>query len=302
MTQNKTLTWTVSQDEAGAQLRRLLYNKYGFSRRQLIRLRKEGVAQVNGNPVSLTVILAQGDRVYVELPEHLALPEPENIPLTVLYEDAELTVIDKPAGLVVHPTRGYPNGTLLNGLAWRWREQGRPGPVRLVTRLDRETSGLVLVAANAWMHNALINTRIDKEYLAVTRGVPSPLERTIDVPLGRVPDFPGRGVTADGKPSRSHYRVESVAGELALVRLWPETGRTHQLRLHMAHIGCPIVDDYLYGQEEGLVGRVALHACHLTFKHPVSGRDLEFSSPLPKDMGKFFPGRENSAMRRINTL
>lgn len=273
------LEWIANQ--TGKTIRQTLQQHFGCSRRQLIRLKNQpGSVRVNGRPMLLNAVPGPGDRVTVELAEHLGHVPPQSIPLTVIYEDEHIIVVNKPAGMVVHPTKGYSYGTLANALA---SHLGRPA--RLVTRLDRETSGLVLAAKQAWSHHRLNNARINREYLAITQGIPDPLEGEIDAPLGRDQAIPGRrGVDCEGKPAFTRYRTESTAQGFALVRLWPQTGRTHQLRIHMSHIGCPLVDDFMYGTVEGFVGRTALHSARLEFPHPLTGEDRELSAPAPADM------------------
>lgn len=247
---------------------------------------------VNDQPVYLGTSLMPGDSVRIVMDENLEPVPPEPIPLAIVHEDADLLVLNKPAGLVSHPTKGYTGGTLANALSYHWRQRGEERPARIVTRLDRETSGLVLVAKSAWCHHRLSNSHIHKEYIALTRGIPHPPEGEIALPIGRNQDNPSRrGVDLQGKPALTRYRTLVTGNNLALVQLIPVTGRTHQLRIHMAHIGCPLVDDFMYGTQEGLVGRTALHAAQLCFNHPQSGEILQFRAPLPEDM-QLIPGIE----------
>lgn len=260
-----------------------LRNHWGCSRRQLNLLKRNpGSVTVNGVNAHLGYLPVSGDLVSVTLPESLLPVPPENIPLDVVYEDSCLLVVDKPAGLVCHPTRGYKSGTLANALSGHARL-----PARLITRLDRETSGLVLAAKNAWVHHCLARAELKKEYVAIVTGAPQPSEGMVSVPLGREQGNPSRrGVDADGKPAITRYATEATKEGLSLVRVWLLTGRTHQIRLHMAHMGCPVADDYMYGNGRNIVGRMALHANRLEFKHPVTGENLTISAPLPKDMEK----------------
>lgn len=276
----KRLAWTVTEKQEGSRLEVVLRQEYGLSRRQIIRLKnRPGSVLVNGLHARMGAILARGDAVQIAMEEHLEPVLPQAIPLSIVYEDHDLIIIDKPAGLVSHPTKGYASGTLANALVHHCRQ-----PARLVTRLDRETSGLVLGAKSAWSHHRLSKDEIHKEYLAITRGVPDPPAGIIDLPIGRSPDNPQRrGINPLGQPALTRYRTERRGKELAIVHLEPVTGRTHQLRIHMAHIGCPLLDDFMYGIEEGIMGRTALHALKLCFTHPHSGQPMEFSAPLPED-------------------
>ncbi len=261
----------------------ILRDRWGCSRRQLNSLKKTpGSVTVNGVNAYLGYVPAAGDLVCVTLPERLSPVPAENIPLDIVCEDSHLVVIDKPSGLVCHPTRGYKSGTLANALAAHCRL-----PARLVTRLDRETSGLVLAAKNAWIHHRLAGMALHKEYVAIVTGVLQPASGIISLPLGRDRGRPTRrAVDPRGKQALTRYQTEAAQAGLSLVRLWPITGRTHQIRLHLAHLGCPVADDYFYGNLTGIVGRTALHASRLGFTHPATGKQLELFAPLPPDMAK----------------
>jgi 23S rRNA pseudouridine1911/1915/1917 synthase len=284
----KTFSWIAAGEQRGSKLRDVLRFQYGLSRRQLIRLKKQpGSVLVNGQPAYLDTCLNPGDSVRIVLEEHLEPIPPQPIPLDILYEDADILVLNKPAGLVSHPTKGYAEGTLANALSYHWQSRGEEHPARIVTRLDRETSGLVLVAKTAWSHHRLSRGEIHREYLAITKGIPVPPEGEIDLPIGRDRDNPQkRGVDPRGKPALTRYRTVKAGDDLALVSLELVTGRTHQIRIHMAHIGCPLVDDFIYGIREGLLGRTALHAHKLRFIHPQTQAVREYIAPLPQDFLK----------------
>lgn len=274
---------TAAQE--GKRLEQVLRNEFGFSRRQVTRLKYYGKALINGKLALAIAPLGTGDQVHVYVPEVIQPLPPQDIPLQILFEDPYFIIINKPPGLVSHPTKGYPHGTLANALSHYWQQRGQSHPARLVTRLDKDTSGLVLAAKNAWSHYRLSAGSINKQYYGITRGIPNPAAGEIDQPVGRLPGTPSmRGVCSSGKAALTGYETEKVMGDLALVRLTPITGRTHQLRIHMAWLGCPLVDDYLYGREEGLLGRTALHAHSLRFRHPATGKPMEFVAPLPEDM------------------
>jgi RluA family pseudouridine synthase len=215
-------------------------------------------------------------------------PEPEPIDITVLYQDDSLMVIDKPPAMVVHPTYRNWSGTLLNGLLWRLR--GRPDlQPRIMTRLDKDTSGLVLIALRSEMHAQLQRQstagHMRKEYVAVVQGTPEPARGSVTLPLGRSPDDRRRViVTASGQHCHTDYEVMSSEGGHTLVRCELRTGRTHQIRVHLAAIRCPIVGDRVYGEAAPTIARQALHAWRITLTHPATGRRLEISSPLPADL------------------
>ena len=282
----KIFSWTAPKEQRGRRLDHVLRAEYGLSSRQIIRLKRQlGTVLVNGHSVPVVSRLGVGDHVQIAMEEHLDPVPPEPIPLDIIYEDQDLAIVNKQAGLVSHPTKGYSGGTLANALSYHWQQRGEQHPARLVTRLDKETSGLVLVAKTAWSHYRLAQTDVYKEYLAITRGIPDPPEGEITAPLGRDSLIPTRrGIDPGGKEAVTKYRVQGAGNGLALVRLWPITGRTHQLRLHLAHIGCPIIDDFMYGEVEGIVGRTALHAYCLRFPHPGTNKDLAFTAELPEDM------------------
>jgi 23S rRNA pseudouridine1911/1915/1917 synthase len=222
-------------------------------------------------------------------------PEPEPVDLAILYEDDSLVVVDKPPGLVVHPTYRNTTGTLLNGLLWRLR--GRPGMVpSIITRLDKNTSGLVLVALTPEVHARVQRDaeagRVRKEYLAVVRGIPTPPAGSIALPLARSPEDRRRViVTLAGQASETRYHVlasdvpgpDMVSTPCSLVRCELVTGRTHQIRVHFASVGHPILGDAIYGIPHLEVSRQALHAWRLTLTHPATGAPLHVESPIPAD-------------------
>jgi len=215
-------------------------------------------------------------------------PEAEEIEISVAYEDDWLIAIDKPPGMVVHPTYKNWSGTLLNALLWR--VQGREAVVpSIITRLDKQTSGLVLVALSAGIHAQVQRDAekglVRKEYLAVVEGVPFPLAGTIALPLARSPEDRRRVVVIDsGQASETRYEVISTTGEQSVVRCKLVTGRTHQIRVHLAARGWPIVGDEMYGRPHPFVTRQALHAWRVSLTHPVTRTLLEIETPVPLDL------------------
>jgi 23S rRNA pseudouridine1911/1915/1917 synthase len=213
-------------------------------------------------------------------------PEPEPIDLDVLYEDEWLIAVNKPAGMVVHPTYRNWSGTLLNGLLFRVAPGVQP---RIVTRLDRDTSGVVVVALDADIHARIQRDggagRVRKEYLAIVRGMPVPARGSIEAPLARsIADRRRVVVDAAGRLSRTYYVVVSAGDDMALVRCELATGRTHQIRVHLASRGWPIVGDAVYGESNDSLTRQALHAWRVTLPHPISRRPLEIEAPLAPDL------------------
>jgi len=239
-------------------------------------------------------------------------PEPEALEIAVVYEDESLIAIDKPPGMVVHPTYRNWSGTLLNGLLWHVR--GRPGiEPSIVTRLDKDTSGLVLVALRPELHARIQRDaaagRMKKEYLAIVRGAPMPARGSIALPLARSAEDRRRVVvTATGQPSQTDYEVLSTWGEsgdgtegrslhgpplperYSLVRCALVTGRTHQIRVHLAARGWPIAGDATYGEAHPALARQALHAWRLSLPHPVTRETLQLEAPVPQDLRAFLAG------------
>jgi 23S rRNA pseudouridine1911/1915/1917 synthase len=208
-----------------------------------------------------------------------------------VYEDEDLIVIDKPPGLVVHPTRGYPDGTLANGLMYYWRQQGKSYRFHPVTRLDKDTSGLMVIAKHAYAHAFLAQQmekkRYERIYLAIAEGIINPDKGSISLPIGFHPENPfARAVVhgEGGAKAVTHYEVLEHYSSASLVRLRLETGRTHQIRVHLSAIGHPLIGDSLYGKESPWISRQALHATYLRFFHPRMRIWLEWESPLPEDM------------------
>jgi len=263
-----------------------------LSRSHAQKLIEAGRVLVNGRPAKAALRLAPGDEVRVHVPEPQPItPLPEPIRLEVVYEDADLIVVNKPAGLTVHPAPGHPSGTLVNALLAHCPDlSGINGELRpgIVHRLDKDTSGLLVVAKNDRAQLALseqfAGREVLKAYLALVEGRPPPAG-VIDAPIGRHPAQRKRmAVLAEGRPARTRYRVVAQWDEAALVVALLETGRTHQVRVHFAAIGHPVVGDPVYGRRSPLVARQFLHAWRLGFRHPRIGAWLEFEAPLPEDL------------------
>ena len=217
-------------------------------------------------------------------------------PVDLVYEDEDLVILNKPAGIPTHPSPTEIHHTLGNYLSYYYQKKGMPFVFRPVNRLDAPTSGLMAVARHAHAHTRmkeqLHTPDFRRRYLAVCDGAPSPAEGVIDAPLGRdEASCLKRMVRPDGAESRTRYKVLGQREGRALVELELETGRTHQIRVHMAHMGCPITGDFLYGKEDkSVIGRTALHSHRLDLVHPITGEHLSFTAPLPEDMARLFPG------------
>lgn len=279
-----------------------------LSRAAVQRLIGAQAVLVNRAPARPSYRVEAGDLVQVALPAPGAVePEPEAIALNLLYEDAALAVLDKPAGLVVHPAHGHVRGTLLNALLARYpelqawpAEEGWPG---LVHRLDRDTSGVLVVARTRQARDALRAQfkarQVGKVYLALVLGRPRLERARIEAPIGRDERDRKRMavVTEGGREAVTEYRVREYLGDYTLLEVRPQTGRTHQIRVHLAAVGHPVAGDRVYGlarQRLGL-GRAFLHAAEITFRHPLSGQEVTFSAPLPCDLQAVLEGLKRRA-------
>ncbi len=266
-----------------------------LSRSEVQRLIKAGQVLVNNTPSKPAYRLEQGDEITVSLPTSSPdVVEPEDIPLTIVYEDGDLAVIDKPAGMVVHPAFGNRSGTLVNAALSRWpemREVGGEERAGIVHRLDKETSGLLVLAKNTASLEALqaqFKTRtVYKCYIALVEGVPGNSSGLIDAPIGRDPKQRKRMTVArDGRPAETRYDLIEDLGTNALLSLVLHTGRTHQIRVHLAWLGHPVVGDTVYGYRKQRIKmkRLFLHAADLHIDSPGTGERLEFQAPLPDSL------------------
>jgi 23S rRNA pseudouridine1911/1915/1917 synthase len=304
----RAVSLLVEPAAAGERLDRWLAGQLpDLSRARLQALIAEGAVQVDGRGARASARVKAGQAVEVAVPDPApAVPQPEDIPLRVVHEDAHLIVIDKPAGLVVHPGAGTATGTLVNALLHRVTDlSGVGGVLRpgIVHRLDRGTSGLLVAAKDDATHQALARQfaarTVEKEYLAVVIGRPRRPSGTIETPIGRDPVHRRRmSVRAPrGRAARTRYAVEALLEGAALLRVHIHTGRTHQIRVHLASVGHPVAGDATYGGRRLPAGasarladavrelaRPALHAARLAFTHPATGQRVAFTSPLPDDL------------------
>lgn len=293
----RILRLTVEAPDTGRTVGQLLRGRLGVSHRLLtmLKLREDGIL-LNGGPVFVTRTVAPGDVITLLLEEGGArsenvLPKPAANPPAVLYEDDDLLIVDKPAGMPVHPSKGHIDDSLANWAAWYYEQRGQRFTFRCVNRLDRGTSGVLAVAKNAYAHarlsDALRAGTLRKTYLAVACGAFDENEGAIALPIRRVPGQATirREVSPLGAPAVTHYRVLRRAGGFTLLRVTTETGRTHQIRVHLSAVGHPLAGDFLYGTEDpDLIPRAALHASMLVLPHPLTGESLSFRVPLPADM------------------
>ena len=267
--------------------------RVGLTRSQLHRIVVDGWVRLNGLPAKPSQKVRAGDWISLTMPPPRILDVvPQWMPLTVVYQDQYIVVIDKPAGLSVHPGPGHPDRTLVNALLALCPDiQGIGGVIRpgIVHRLDKDTSGLMVVAKTHAAHQALSEhlkaRRVTKGYLALATGSVKLSEGRIDAPIARDPRQRKRmAIVEGGRESQTGYRVIERMGSNTLLELYLETGRTHQIRVHLAYMGNPILGDAVYGKKDPLLARHFLHAYHLGFQHPISGAPVEFRSPLPDDL------------------
>lgn len=288
----RVLTVTISDSWSGKTVRTLLKHYFMLSSRAISRMsRREQGILINGSRAFTTAILQAGDNLSIDVSDD-GLPRnpapPTAIPIDVVFEDEDLYVINKPAGMTVHASSFAPDTPTVEGaLAYR---NGACLPFHPVNRLDKGTTGLMIVAKHGYCHDRfrqLLHTNaFIRTYLAICVKTPTPVLGHIDAPIGRVEDSAiAREIRQDGAPAVTDYRVLSQHGSFCLVFLAPQTGRTHQLRVHMASLGCPLAGDWLYGVEDhSLIARPALHSATLQFTHPITGKILSFTSDLPQDM------------------
>jgi len=294
-------TYEVSREEAGRRLDLFLAQMSGLSRSTIHRLIDAGRVRLQGRPPKASYRIRAKDRITVSLPppEPSGL-EPEPIPLNVLYEDQDLLVLNKPPGVVVHPTAGRPRGTLVNALLYHYPELPGIGGVErpgIVHRLDKETSGCLLVAKTEKAHQALTRQfqmrEIEKQYLALVHGIVKDEARRITLSIGRHErERKKMGVrTRKGREAETATRVLRRLEDYTLLEVSPATGRTHQIRVHLSAIGHPVVGDKLYGGRRERKARLKaarqlLHAWKLSFTHPGAGHRIEVTAPLPADFQK----------------
>lgn len=283
----------ITENQAGERIDRFLADSQDLTRSFLQKILKEGTVIVNGKSVKANYKLRKGDRIEFEIPEAV---EPdivaEDIPLLILYEDADVLVVDKPKGMVVHPAAGHYSRTLVNAVMYHCKGElsGINGVLRpgIVHRIDRDTTGSIIICKNDMAHNEIARQlkehSINRRYRAIVTGVLKDEEGTIEGAIGRdKKDRKKMAITADGKPAVTHYRVLQRFKHYTYVECVLETGRTHQIRVHMASIGHPLLGDEVYGRrsDKYKCEGQCLHAMTLGFHHPRTGEYIEVNAPLP---------------------
>ena len=285
---------TFVADADGERLDRFLDARCpALSRSRIQALISEGSVTLDSNAAKPSTKIRRGQIVLLRIPQPAESSlRPQNIPLTIVYEDSDLLVVDKPAGMTVHPAPGHPDGTLVNAVLAHCPDlQGIGGTVRpgIVHRLDKDTSGLMVVAKNDLAHRSLsaqLKAReFTKVYIALTHGSVTPSEAIINAPIGRSPTNRQRMAVVDGgREAITRYRIRRHYPSHSLVEIHPTTGRTHQIRVHFASLGYPLVGDATYGKADNTLNRHFLHATTLGFKHPSSGDYREFVAAMPAEL------------------
>ncbi|QWH41267.1 MULTISPECIES: RluA family pseudouridine synthase [Bacillus cereus group] len=286
-----TLKWDIGLAEEGTLVREFLKTK-GISKAALTDIKfRGGAIEVNGQHTSVRHKLQAGEELQVFFPveERSEGMEVEEIPLCIVYEDDAVLVINKEANMSTIPSREHPSGSVANALLHHYDKQNLASTVHIVTRLDRDTSGLMLIAKNRFVHHLLSRQHqqkgVKRTYEAIVHGTILEEVGTIDAPIGRKADsIIERTVCEDGQRAVTHFRVMESYSDKTHVALELETGRTHQIRVHMAYIGHPLLGDDLYGGRRDVIKRQALHSTSLTFYHPILEKGMTFTVSIPEDM------------------
>lgn len=292
---NNGVNYTIQENDKT--VKSIMRENLNFSKKLSKNLENSGNIFLNGNVTKLNKITYKGDNLSIEFQEEEDEYEAIDIPIDILYEDSDILVVNKPPHIVVHPTKSHQNNTVANGVAYYFKEQGIQRKVRLVNRLDMNTSGIVIIAKNPYAHNNLSiemkANNVEKYYYAIVEGTIKDDRGTINEPITRLnPDDILRVVHPSGKECITHYEVKKRLNGKTLVKLKLETGRTHQIRVHMKHIGHPLLGDTLYGRESDVINRQALHCYEMKFKSPTSGQQIVLRAEIPEDMKKIMQNAE----------
>ena len=292
----RIITYHIDAHADGLRTEQFLRRR-GYSCQNLTQLKKmpESIL-INGVWSYMRTPLSAGDTLTVHIRETESSPNipPVDLPLCIVYEDEDIIVVNKPAGMPVHPSLNNYRNSLANALMYYYQQQGKPFIFRCTNRLDRDTSGLTVIAKHMVSSSILsamtARHKIRREYLAIVRGHVTPPSGTIDAPIGRAgtPLIERRIDFEHGERAVTHYQVVKEKNGHSLVSLVLETGRTHQIRVHMKYLGFPLVGDYLYNPDMEYIQRQALHSHSLSFRHPITGDDLKFEAELPEDMLRIF--------------
>jgi 23S rRNA pseudouridine1911/1915/1917 synthase len=295
------LSYRLTKEDEGLKIREILKRRLNISTKLMRKLKNNDLVTCNGKPIWLNAKALDGDVLGIVFPSESSHLAPEPIPLNVLFEDEDLLILNKQPGLVVHPTKGHPFNTLANGIVYHMHSTGNEFKIRFINRLDMNTTGVLMIGKNAFSQDDFYRQTksggIQKKYLAVVHGHVTPPDGVVDLPIDlEAEDAVKRIVREDGYPSITRYKtlekftidfnaINPTAIYYSLLELSIETGRTHQIRVHMAHIGHSIAGDALYGESSAqLINRQALHATELRFLHPRTRESMVITAPLPDDM------------------
>jgi 23S rRNA pseudouridine1911/1915/1917 synthase len=289
---NNILKYHVQKEDNGQNIKSVLHKRLQFSRTLLKKIKRTENIILNGKLSKLSNEVNEGDilEIILDMPE-TATVEPENIPIKILFENEDLMIVDKPAGLVVHPTRRHPNKTLANAVVYYWKKQGYDKIFRPVHRLDKDTSGVLLIAKNHYIHQHLsrqIKNRILKrQYIAVVHGIIKNEQDTINAPISMEPDNGiKRMIDINGQKAITNFKIIKILNNATIIKLSLETGRTHQIRIHMNYYQHPIIGDTLYGGNDIDIQRQALHSHSIKFFNPRNNKIIYVTSKIPDDMKK----------------
>lgn len=291
-----SLIYEVSIEEAGLPVSEILSAKMKLSSRGIRRAKSKKLLTKNGKKTTASELVSAGDRIRVGFEKEKNIFEPqESIPIEVVYEDCDVLVINKQPFVVVHPTKGHPNGTIGNGVAAYFLSSGDNRKIRFINRLDRDTSGLMLIAKNSYAQQAIsdqmINNTVKKGYRAIVKGIMIEPEGTMNYPIDRENEGDIlRKVLPDGLPSVTHYKMLKSFETYSFVEILLETGRTHQIRVHFTHVGHCLIGDELYGGDHELINRQALHCYEMIFNQPRTGETIHLTCPCPEDMKDLLGG------------
>ncbi len=288
---NRTLTYTITAHDLPATIRDFLQaRQYSSQVIKALKSMPESIL-INGRWEYMKYQLKEGDLLCVRIREETSSEKipPVEIPLDIVYEDEDLLVVNKPADMPIHPSLNNYRNSLANALAWYYEKQGIPFTFRCINRLDRDTSGLTIIAKHMLsagiLSGMVAKRKIHREYLAIVRGRICPEAGTIDAPIGRLEgSIIERRVDPKGERAVTHYALRAYKNGHSLLSVHLETGRTHQIRVHMKYIGFPLIGDRLYNPDTEFMTRQALHSYRLQFEHPITGRPMDFTAPLPEDM------------------
>ncbi|WP_257349127.1 RluA family pseudouridine synthase [Pseudalkalibacillus decolorationis] len=286
------ISWKIEELYDGQLLREFLLNEKEISRQALTDIKFNGGGLfVNGEQVTVRHLLKSGDIVSVFFPTEVVSEQmvPEEMPLSILFEDDHFLVLDKPANVATIPSKYQNTGSLAQGILHYYQTKAIPATIHVVNRLDRDTSGIVLIAKHRYAHSLLSkqqqSSRIKRSYIALCHGQPISKIGEIEEPIGRKEgSIVERCVRADGQFARTHYKVLKTYEGYSYVQLNLDTGRTHQIRVHMNYIGHPLLGDDLYGGTREKIQRQALHSTTITFYHPFSEKEVKLEAPLPNDI------------------